>query len=352
MNIDEFETLLDNCSIMLNSDDRVVFKPLSFRVRKKVNQILKNNNMENLSQEEFAAIAQEHHPLYQARKKIKAQKAQRFSTLSTQEVADLPLEKKLEYMEIIFPTEQKSGEFIELFNKCEDNIRTCLFNMDFPPGFWEREKKSAERFASLIASDPEITDAIKYWQQTSLAEKQFIVQQAGKAFEYIYGIPVKITFFTEEEERARKCSMGMSKDVHINAAYYSEGKLHFNLDRLNNSDNFFAVSTLFHEGTHLRQDCETFEDPLVDRIFSCNINYASIYDDMISNKQAATYKDLYATQPGETHAYGLQEYVEELLAEKIGIEKTHYTDLEKETKNIHNKAFTMAKITQYRSSQK
>ena len=218
--------------------------------------------------------------------------------------------------------------------------------------FWEEEKKLAERYASLIASDLDITDEMKNWQNASLSDKQFIIQQAGKAFKYVYGTSINIVFFTEKEERARKQAMGMSKDVHINAAYYKDGKLHFNLDRLKNSDNYFAVSVLFHEATHLRQECETFKDPLVERIFNCNLNFAAVYEDIISDKKSPTFKDFYTMQPGETHAHGLQEYVEQLIAEKTGIEKTHYTDLSAEIKNIHNKAYSMAKLTQYRSSQK
>ena len=352
MDITEFEILMDQSDITLKDGKHVVFEPLSYKAEKAINKIIKDNKLENLSADDFQALYKKFQPLYQARKRIKQQKAEQFSALSTQEVADLPLEKKLEYMEILFPTNMKRGELEELLKKNEANIRACLFNIDFPQSFWEEEKKLAERYASLIASDLDITYEMKNWQNTSLSDKQFIIQQAGKAFKYVYGTPIDIAFFTEEEERARKQAMGFSKDVHINAAYYKDGKLHFNLDRLKDSDNYYAVSVLFHEATHLRQDFETFKDPLVERIFNSNLNLAALYDDMINDKKSPTFKDFYAMQPNETHAHGLQEYVEQLIAEKTGIEKTHYTDLGYEVKNVHNKAFSMAKLTQYRSSQK
>ena len=226
MNIAEFEILIEQSSIALKDGKHVVFEPLSYKAGKAINKIIKDNKLENLSAEDFQALYKKFQPLYQARKRIKQQKAEQFSLLTTQEVADLPLEKKLEYMEILFPTNMKRSELEGVFKKNEANIRACIFNIDFPQSFWEEEKKLAERYASLIASDLDITDEMKNWQNASLSDKQFIIQQAGKAFKYVYGTSINIVFFTEKEERARKQAMGMSKDVHINAAYYKDGRRH------------------------------------------------------------------------------------------------------------------------------
>lgn len=77
----------------------------------------------------------------------------------------------------------------------------------------------------------------------------------------------------------------------------------------------------------------------------------NIYEDELNLKETINYKDLYAMQPAEVHAYGLQEYVEQQLTEKTGIDKVRYADLGTEIKNIHNKALSMAKLAQYRSKQ-
>ena len=178
--------------------------------------------------------------------------------------------------------------------------------------------------------------------------KKDVIRQAANIFEYVYGTAPKIEFFTEEQEKARQKNAGLNENAHINAAYYHKGKIHFNEERLQKSDNFFAVSVMFHEGTHLRQDCENFDNPLVKRIFDCDMNNVTLYENEINDRESANYKDLYAMQPDETHAHGLQEYMEQQLTEKTGIEKDRNTN-SKEVKRIHNKAFSMAKLTQYRS---
>lgn len=53
--------------------------------------------------------------------------------------------------------------------------------------------------------------------------------------------------------------------------------------------------------------------------------------------------------PSEKHAHGLQEYMEGQLTEKTGIEKTYQTPESKDVAQIHNKAFSMGKITQFHS---
>lgn len=352
MNIEQYECLLDKCKITLDAADFVHFEPLTYKVGKEVEKIIAENRLENLGMPEFMELNEKYMPLYQARRKVKARKFDQFAQMNPQQVADLPLEKKLEYMEVVFPVNQTVNELKAVCAENKENIRTCLYGIDFPQSFWVKEKKSAERFAALVAEQPEIADKIKNWQNTTLEEKKAVINQAGKVFEYVYGIAPEVGYFTPDEERARNKANGMAEDAHIEAAYQFKGKVYFNEERLQNSDNLFAVSVLFHEGTHLRQHFETFENPLVERIFSCHMGNAATYEDIESNKKSADYMDLYALQPSEKHAHGLQKYVEQQLMEKMGVEKTHFTKLGKETSQIQNKAFSMAEITQYRSKQK
>ena len=262
-------------------------------------------------------------------------------------------------MELLFPEisgtageqREKIDKIADMCAKNEANIKACLFHMDFPKSFWEEEKKKADRYASLIAKQPEIIEKMKNWAQTTLEEKKNVIREAAQVFEHVYGAAPKILFFTEEEQRLKNKANGLAENVHIDAAHSGGGVIYFNLDRLQSSDNFFAVSVVFHEGMHFRQDNETFSDALADRIMKCHTNYTRIYEDRLNDKESLTYKDLYTMQPHETHAYGLQEYVEDKLTELTGVQKTCSANSH-ETNKIHNKAFSMAKVTQYRSSQK
>ncbi len=345
MNLDEFEFLMDKSKITLNDKGCMSFEALSNKDKRKLDDIIKENQIENLSINTFQNLVQQYQPLYQVRKKLQQQKIEQFSTLTTQEVADLPLEQKLEYVELLFPLQQTKDELMSVCQKNEENIKACLFNMDFPKSFWDNEKKAADRFVSLIANQSEITDKIKNWKNTSLDDKKQMIHQVGEVFKYVYGAAPEVSFFTPEDERAKRRSLGLNEDAPINAAYYQNGKIYFNEERLQSSDNFFAVSVLFHEGTHLRQHLNNFDNPLVKRIFDSNLTNINCYEDEINNRD----RDLYTMQPSEIHAHGLQEYVEQQITQKTGIDKVHYTDLGKEIKNVHNKAFSMAKLAQYRS---
>lgn len=354
MNIDEFEILMEKCRISL--DDRedctnVIFEPFSAQDAQLVGKVIKNNHLENCPLADFQAIVQQYKPAYQARRKLKQQKAEDFSRMTTGQVEALSVEQKLEYLEILFPAGQTKSQLMEVCRKNEANIKACLLNMPFPESFWNNEKKSADRFVSLIAGRSEITDKIKHWQNTTLEDKKQVIKQAGQIFNYVYGIAPHISFFTPEEEKAKRKAQGLNENAHINAAYFVNGRIYFNEERLQNSDNFFAISVLFHEGTHMRQHCTEFEDKSVDRILKCDVTNANVYEDEINNKNSAEYKDIYTMQPSEVHAHGLQKYVEDRLTEKTGIEKTHFNEINTETKQVHNKAFSMAAVSQYLSSQ-
>lgn len=350
MDINEFEKLID-CAHITSDGETVFFAGYSHKDQKRIDKILKDNQIDNLSLTDFNELITRYQPQYLERKREKEKKIEQFSKMSTQEVANLSLEQKLDYIEILFPSYQNMDQLKEICQNNQENLRACLFNIDFPKSFWINEKKSTDRYVSLIASQPEIIDKIKNWQETSLDDKKFVIQQSAKIFKYIYGVAPEIAYFTPEEERSRIRAMGGDEKAHINAAYFSKGKIHFNEERLQNSDNFFAVSVLFHEGTHLRQHHNNFNNPLVERIFDSNLTHINAYEMLSNDKDAKNYKDLYTMQPAEAHAYGLQEYFEQRFTERTGIEKNHYTDLTKTTKTIHNKGFSFAKLLQYRSNQ-
>lgn len=350
MNAADFAIIMECCQIKLDSNDIVSFSPYSIKDQKRIKAIVQENNLGNLSLESFNAIVKQNAPLYQARKKVQRQQAAKFSDLSPQQVAELPEEEKIRYMELLFPRNQTISELLEVCKNNEENIKACLFNMQFSKDFWNKEKKQAERYANLIAQSPELANNIMNWGNTSLEEKKNTIMKAVEVFEYVYGCAPEVAFYTPEEEKARLRMYGLNEDAHINAAYSLDGKIYFNTVCLQSSDNLFAVSAVFHEGTHYRQDTQSFNNPLIDRIFNCEMTNVIFYEDEVNNRDPAIYKNLYAMLPGETHAYGVQEYMENILMEKMQIEKTRDTAVDKETELVHHKAFSMAKITQGRTN--
>jgi len=351
MNVDAFETLLEKCDSQCSIDDKtgyVVFRPLSYKAKQTVDKILKDNQWNQLSKEAFIELYKKHYPFLKARREIKEKKIKEFFTMSPKEVANLPVEAKLDYMEMLFPLNQTIGETEAACKGNEKNIKTCLFNMDFPSSFWDKEKKSAERYVNLISKQPELIEKIKHWEKTTQEEKKAVIYQAAEIFEYVYGVKLNIAFFTQEEERAKNRENGLPEDTHIYGAYKHGDTIYFNEERLQSGDNFWGISVLFHESTHWRQEVETFEDPIVERLMNCNPNFVTTYEKKLGNK--TEYEDFYTIDPSERHAYGLQEYVEGLLTEKTGVEQTQDVTLDEETKRMHNKAFSMARLTQYRAA--
>ena len=347
MKVEDFETLIENCKFFLD-DEKVRFVPYTIKDNKRVAKILIENKMTNISLDEFNKIAKQSMPIYQARKKLKQQQLNKYNAMSPDEISKLPMENKVEYLELLFPRNQTKEDVDDICRNNEENIRACLFNLDFPQSFWQKEKEQAARYASLVANSPEISQKLKNWQDTSLDDKKEVIKQSLKIFEYVYGDAPKLEFYTEAQERKRLVKLGYPEDVHINAANYHEGIISFNTDRLQDCDNFFAVSVPFHEGTHYRQDVQSFGDTLVDRIFQSSASNLLAYDNEDNKKQGKNYKDLYTMLPFEVHAYGLQEYMENSLIENTGIQKSKNKDTP-EVKRIHNKGYSMAKVNQYRS---
>ena len=344
MDINEFADLIERSNMSVDEKGKMTFAPRYPKDERRVAEIIKNNKMEQFSFADLQKISKDFAPVYQAKRKLQAKRAAEFSALSPKQIAELSTEQKLDYLEAVFPKWQEPDGLLKACAENEQNIKAALFGIKFPESFWKAEKKSAERYAALIARQPEICNKIKNWRQTSLNDKKEAIKQAAEVFEYVYGVAPKIAFFTEEQERAKLQAAGLNKDTHI-YAYQRGGTLYFNEDRLQESYNFFAVSVLLHEGTHLRQNAQSFNDKLVDRIFDCNMRYVAYYDRKKNDKQSAEYMDLYTANPIEVHAHAVQDYMEQRFTEITGIKKVEGAENAVADK-IHNKAFAMAKIAQ------
>ena len=345
MNYKEYEILVDCCQIMLDGE-YVFFNPRLGADKKVIDKIIANNELTNLSKGKFLEIASKYAPLYQTHKKLQKKQLEAYSQMSPQQIADLPLKDKINYIDLLFT--QNNEDFITACKNNEDRIKACMFNMNFSKSFWDKEKQQTDRYVALVANSPDMMNSIKNWKNSSLDDKKQAVLKSAEFFKYVYGDVPEVVFFTFEEERAERHRKGEDENAPIYAAYYNveDKKIHFNLERLQDSDNFFAFSVMLHEGTHFRQDTQNFEDPLINKIFHSHIRQAQLID---KNEGIETL-NFYTMQPEEIHAHGLQEYAENMLIERTGVEKQQFKSLDKKIQNIHNKAFSMAKISQYKSS--
>lgn len=347
MDIKEYEILVDWCRI--TSDGKYMFfNPILDEDKKVIDEIIEKNKLTDLSLEKFQEIVSKHHALYQTQKKLNQKQLDTYLRMSTEQIAELPLEDKLNYIDLLFPHIQSNENFMNVTKDNKDKIKACMFNINFPKSFWDKEKRQVDRYVALIANSADMMNIVKNWENLSLDDKKQAVLKSAKVFKYVYGEVPEVVFFTPEEEKAERRQKGKNESAFIGAAYYSneDKKIHFNLESLSERDNFFAISVMLHEGTHFRQDMQNFEDPLINRIFHSTIERVQIAD-KAEGKDAF---DFYAMQPGEIHAHSLQEYAENILIQKTGIEKSQPKILTEKTKNIHNKAFSMAKISQYQSS--
>jgi hypothetical protein len=110
-----------------------------------------------------------------------------------------------------------------------------------------------------------------------------------------------------------------------------------------------GVSVLFHEFTHKRQEETEFENPLINRLFACKTYNAVDYEMKNINLSSPEYGDIYSLMPQEMHAFAMQKYVEDNIANKTGIEKTQVQEA-KDVKQVHNKSFAMAEIVKARGN--
>ena len=95
MNTNEFEDLMDKCCIALNDDGNVSFTPFSDKDEERISKIIADNGLEKISLNDFNEIVAKHRSLYMVRQKLKQQKAEQFSAMTTKQVAELPLEQKI-----------------------------------------------------------------------------------------------------------------------------------------------------------------------------------------------------------------------------------------------------------------
>ncbi len=346
MDVADYERLLAYSKIVINPETGlVVFEPLK-GFEELISNLVEKNNLKSLSMQQFKELDYKYRPMYQAKKKIREKNIKDFEEMSVDEVAKLPLDRKIEYVESLFFIGQTKKELFETCTNSGEKLKALLHNITFPKEFWENEEKLAGRFANLVSQDHKIVNNMKNWHNISLDEKKATIAETAKIIEYIYGSSLEIGFYTSEEYRKKN---NLKEDVPVYGAYASKGKIFFNADRLAD-DNFMGVSVLFHEFMHKRQSEADFENQIVNRLFKTAVYNAFTYEQQNIDPASYEYGDFYSIIPQEVHAYGMQKFVESKIIEKTGIEKTQET-ASKTIRQIHEKSFAVAAIARYKSKQ-
>ncbi|MBQ8677076.1 MAG: hypothetical protein IJ529_01240 [Alphaproteobacteria bacterium] len=341
MNINDFEDLISFSDIEAENGtvDFVAYNGKEAVIAK----LIKKNHLENVSMEKFIELAEQYMPIIQAKRTIREKKINDFKNMPTQNIAQLSLEQKIEYLETIFHRYQTVGKMSEILSQNNDKLKALLYSIQLPKDFWQSEEQQANRFVALVANNRKITDNMKNWQNISLEDKKATIQGTAKIIEYVYGTPLEIGFYTSDEFRKEN---NLDDKAPTFGAYTENGKIFFNTDRLENSDNYMGVSVVFHEFTHKRQEETEFDNPLINRLFACKVYNAVAYENI--DTSSPEYGDMYSLIPAEVHAYAMQKYVEDNIAEKTGIEKTQVRET-KSVQQVHTKSFAMAAIAKYRS---
>ncbi len=346
ISVDDLEYLLAYASVFID-DDVLVFEAKYESDKDKIDKIIQKNNLTNLSPDQFQKIANPTARIVHANKKIRENKVNNFKNMTTEEIAKLSLEEKVDYLDAIFHI-GVSKETID--NICTENkkqLKALLYNIQYPKEFFEAEKPQAKRFISLVSNNHRITDNMKNWQNISLEEKKATIKETAEVIKYVYGSSLNIDFFTPEEYRKRN---NLDENAHVYASFYSEGKIFFNTERLD-SDNFVGVSVLFHEFMHQRQHECGFNNPSINKLFALSgmLYNTCEYEKRNVATTSTEFGDFYSLMPDEVHAFAMQKYVEDGIIEKTGIEKTK-ENTSGLIKQVHDKSFIMASILKSRSN--
>lgn len=345
MNSSDFEDLISFSEIEVNPEngsiDFIAYKGKETVIA----QLIEDNQLENLSMTKFNELASQYIPIIQARKKLRDKKINDFKNTPSESIAKLSLEQKVEYLETIFHKHQTKDELSDICSQNKDKLKTLLYNIRLPDDFWKNEEQLADRFAALISNNQQVTENMKNWQDISIEDKKETMKETAKIIEYVYDTPLEIGFYTSDEFRKEN---NLDKNAPVFGAYQEKGKIFFNTDRLENSDNYMGVSVVFHEFAHKRQEETKFDNPLINRLFATETYKAFDYEMRNIDVSSPEYGDMYSLIPNEVHAHAMQKYVENKIAEKTGLEKTQVNET-KNIKQVHDKSFAMADVSRCRN---
>ncbi len=336
--------LFSNCIIETDpNSDKLSFDAFAGK-ENTIEKLLDKYDLKDITKAQFAEMAEQYRPYIQTKNKLRETRIKSFISTSCENIAKLPLESKIEILNTIFDYNLTNGELKNLCLKHKDKMLALLYNIKFPKEFLEEEERKADRFIALVANNKKITDNMRNWKNLDIEDKKATIMETAKIINYAYHTSLDIGFYTPEEFRKEN---NLDENAHVPGAYHKGGKIVFNTERLENSDNYMGVSVVFHEFTHKRQHRENFNDKAVNRLFECYMHSAEDFEEKNINKNSVEFGDIYSLMPKEVHAYTMQKYVEDRIADITGIEKSKVNKA-KDVEQVHNKAFAMADITNAR----
>ncbi len=348
MNSDDFEYLLMYTRMTLEGD-RVVFVPFNGVDKTIVDKLVQKNSLDNISAEQFMKLANQLYPIIQTKKKLREKKISDFKNMSSEDAAQLSLKEKVEYLGAIFHRCQTQDNLDNIYSENKEQLKSLLYNIQYPKEFFQKEEQLADRFISLVSNNSQITDNMKNWSTLELEDKKATIKETAKIIEYAYGASLNIDFYTSEEYRKEN---NLSENAHVPGAQHdsSTGKISFNTERLD-SNNYMGISVLFHEFMHQRQREIDFGDPSINKLFELSNMLYNAYNYESRNVASSSpeFGDFYSLMPDEIHSFAMQKYVEDGIMEKTGIEKTR-EETSKTTIQVHAKSFAMAASAKYRST--
>lgn len=346
MNNNDLFNFILSCVIDVDQNGYAKFEAIAEK-ETDVKKFIADNKLENIKMSEFMELAEEYRSSIQYRDKLRAKKIKIFMSKSPEDIAKLPLEEKVEILETIFGYGLTDNELKDVCSKNKEKLTSLLYSIELPKEFWKQEEKQADRFVALVANNKKITDNMKNWNNLSIDDKKTTIMETAKIINYVYNTSLDIGFFTPEEFRRNN---NLNKHSHVPGAIHRGGKLFFNIERLENSNNYMGVSVVFHEFMHKRQHQENFS-PLIRRLFDCQTYHAERYEMKTIDKNSKEFGDIYSLMQKEIHAFTMQKYVEDNITNKTGIEKTKVAET-KDVKQVHNKSFAMADISKARYNEK
>ncbi len=349
MNLDDFFVFFNCCKLSVGNG--IVAMELKDRIYAKlIDRILATNNLHTVSNddniptitfENWNKIAQENGVGY-SRRLIEMKKSrEQFLKMTPSDIEKLSLPERISYLKAFFPIAVQSEQISDFFpiykegkelkrsradftqadlEKCvhfEKRILPCLSGLMFSDTFIGEEQKKIDKFIKRFLSDKTLVSVAENWHEldTSVSqeiakakkifEKKMFIEKTFEIFKEVYGMAPEIGYFTCEQFRS---SPDYSEGMVIPDAKTLDNKISFNEDRLNDSHNFFAVSLIIHEGMHLRQYYDDFNNETNDILKSPVFVLSQYWDTIRPNE-----KEIYTILPTEVHAYAIQQYLENSL---------------------------------------
>ena len=114
MNCTDFEDLISFSEIAVNPENGSIIFTAYKGKETDVAELIQKNQLENLSMEKFSEFTSQYMPIIQAKKKIREKKINNFKNLPSENIAQLSLEQRVDYLETIFHRHQTVGEMSDI----------------------------------------------------------------------------------------------------------------------------------------------------------------------------------------------------------------------------------------------